>query len=291
MLAPSLSVSELAKKVRNDPNKLKGLQYAKDWDANDFYGAFHIDRFQNKIAPIPGTQVLLEQQHEEKRALERRQFEENLITKTGQRRRNIEFKQLMGEFKTRIDIDVILGTPIREIEAVIEYKTKLTSNKIKFGDTQKQINTFMKNVKLGRHHYISFASNTGFRSMDYQEPDTGDTALHIAVRKGYIEVVEELLKFRASPDLKNKLGNNPIHDAWFFWSTAANLKVEERLEQESKTIQILYKILSYGGGVDNQDQYGQTPLHIACRLGTMRAVLTVLGFKADVKLRTKTGIN
>ena len=43
---------------------------------------------------------------------------------------------------------------------------------------------FLKNVVDGKHQYIGFAIIQGYKSIDYQDPSSGNTALHMAVRLG-----------------------------------------------------------------------------------------------------------
>ncbi len=86
-----------------------------------------------------------------------------------------------------------------------------------------------------------------------------------------MDAVEELLKYKADPDVKNKLGYLPIHGAWQFWKKKRvgdrYRTKEEREKQEDDTYAILKHILSYNAYVDAQDIFGNTALHMACRLG------------------------
>jgi len=148
----------------------------------------------------------------------------------------------------------------------------------------------MNFMKLGRTHYVGYAMTLGFRSINYQEEDTGNTALHYAVHRGNVEQCKELLKYKAIPEMRNRLGNCPIHDAWIFWNTNNTRTREERLEQERKTCEILLLFLSYDTYVDSQDQHGNTALHNACRMGPIRAVLLLLGFKPNVGMLNKSGM-
>lgn len=111
--------------------------------------------------------------------------------------------------------------------------------------------------------------------------------------KGDIECLEELLKYKANPDIKNDLGNHPAHDAWMFWPYEKfNLTPAQRAhrnELEKKTNDILRIIFSYGGFVNCQNQDGETPLHTAARLGTLEIATTILGFKADMTIKSLTG--
>lgn len=86
-----------------------------------------------------------------------------------------------------------------------------------------------------------------------------------------METVEELLKYKVDPDLKNKLGYSAAHEAWSFWKKKmvgdrCRTK-EEREQQEETTCQLLYHLFAYDAFIDAQDIEGNTVLHIACRLG------------------------
>lgn len=88
-----------------------------------------------------------------------------------------------------------------------------------------------------------------------------------------MEAAEELLKYKADPDIKNKLGYLPIHCAWQFWKKKQvgdrYRTKEEREKQEEDTYAIVKHILSYNAYVDGQDIFGNTALHMACRLGEL----------------------
>lgn len=146
----------------------------------------------------------------------------------------------------------------------------------------------MKNVTLGRAHYISFAVTTGYRSINWTDNDRlGYTALHIASSKGHVAVVEELLKYNADANVRSGIGNFPIHDAWIFWRLPCSSA--QRKDQEAKTTSILHLLLSYGASVDGAMNDGNTALHIAARLGPISSVRVILGFKANHYLRNKDG--
>jgi hypothetical protein len=202
----------------------------------------------------------------------------------------LHIKQQSVTLQTRIYFDTILGEPIRESENILKEREKLLafSKNPQYPNTESEIKKFLKNVEQGRFHYIGFAVSHGYESLDYQDPDTGNTAMHIACRLGFPLVVEELLKYKASPDMKNKLGNYPVHEAWMFWDTENPYRSkEQREDQEKRTCEILLALFSYGGFVDAQDLSLQTPLHIAARLGPTRAVKILLTFQADLTLETK----
>ncbi len=193
--------------------------------------------------------------------------------------------------QTTVHFDTIFGQTISKIEEVINETERLLENEDngKINDELTVIAKFRKNIEQGSYFYVGFAISNGFQSIDYQDPDSGNTFLHIAVRRGHVKVVEELLKYKANPDVKNKLGNYPIHEAWLFWKTHTLRTKEERLDQEHRTCQILLHLLSYGAYVDASDLSQQTPLHLACRLGTVKAVKVILAFRCDLEIVMKDG--
>jgi hypothetical protein len=61
-------IEKTAKKVN------QVYEYSKDWTAHDFYGKYHLHRIKNPV-PIPGTQISLELEHNEKKAVDQKRFE------------------------------------------------------------------------------------------------------------------------------------------------------------------------------------------------------------------------
>lgn len=285
MALQSLLESELGIVNDNDLGlgHINGLKYHHNWNIYDFTGKSHISKYNNKLAPIPGTQIIRELKNINDKNNDIKRFENEL---DGYRKR-WQHKQLGRDrivaFSTKILFDTTVGVPLEEAREVIKAREILNNNKPKFPDPEHEILRFYKNVSLGRYLYIPSVVNLGFRSIDYQDQVNGDSGCHITSRKGDWRTLEELLKYRADPDLKNKYGRCAIHEAWFFWNTNANVvqpyrTKEERLDQEDKTIKIITAICSYGGFVDAQDQMGQSALHIACRLGPLSAVKTLYNY-------------
>jgi hypothetical protein len=160
---------------------------------------------------------------------------------------------------------------------------EIATKKVIFPDSQLTIDRFMKNIRLGRAHYVSYAITTGYKSINYQiqSDQLGYTALHLALVKGYVDVVSELLKYNADCNLRSKIGNYPLHDCWVFWKRIGITKVL-RQEQEHKTCELIRLLCGYGANPDTkQISTGSTPLHIACRHGPIHAVILLLGFQAD----------
>lgn len=254
----------------------------------------HGTKIKNKLAPIPGTQLRVEKEHEE--AI---QFYEEYLKQVQQdhlrkAQTKITVKKQAATLQTNVYFDTLFNTTIDKAEAILNEKERLLNNANASAafDELTTIDKFRKFVSQGKAHYIGMAVSNGYKSIDYQDPnDHGNTCLHIACRRGYVDVVEELLKYKANPDLPNEYGNYPIHEAWMFWKTDTHLRTrEERLDQEDRTAEIVLKLLAYGAWVDARDQKLQTPLHIACRLGTTRTVKVLLTFFADIDVAMKDGL-
>jgi len=82
-----------------------------------------------------------------------------------------------------------------------------------------------------------------------QDPD-GNTKLHVACKKAYVEEVTQLLDKNADPDIKNTSGQTALHIA----SRTDHVKIIEMLCKHSKN----------ESGINLQDNNGTTPLHEAC---------------------------
>ena len=191
----------------------------------------------------------------------------------------------------RINFGSRIGKLVEGTEATVQENADLFKKKIEYPNTKKEIKRFMKNISLGRYHYISFAVTTGYKSLNYQDKtdNLGYTAVHIASAKGHADTVNELLKYKADPNIRNSVGDLPIHLAWNFWRQPCENK-EERLEQEKKTTEVVHFLLKWGAFVNSMtSDTGDTPLHFACRLGPIDVVKVLLGFKGDILLRNKAG--
>lgn len=112
----------------------------------------------------------------------------------------------------------------------------------------------------------------------------------MAVKNGYIDLLGELLKYKADANLVNKMGNAPLHEAWYQWVPPPNT-AEVRRTQEARTCAILRHLLKWNAYPDNlQKSDGNTALHIAARRGPVKAVVILLGFNADDTIRNRSGL-
>jgi hypothetical protein len=223
---------------------------------------------------------------------DQQRFEKEIAERAAAYKKTVTTRAVGVAETTRLNFKSLIGVPVQETENIIN--ARLAENnllkKSYFADTPKQIKQFKKNILRGNASYPAFAVMTaGFRSFSWQDDETGNSFVHYAVQLGYVELLEELLKYKADCNLIYKLGNAPIHDCWFQWLSPPQLS-EVRKAQESKTCDLLRHLLTYNAYPDNlQKTDGCTPLHIAARLGPVKAVMMLLGFKADYKIKNRAG--
>jgi hypothetical protein len=99
------------------------------------------------------------------------------------------------------------------------------------------------------------------------------------------------MKYNADGNLVNKMGDAPLHNCWYQWvMPGPDSTAELRRSQEAVTCALLRHLLTWNVYVDNLHKTdGNTPLHIAARLGPVKAVVILLGFQADQSIRNRNG--
>jgi hypothetical protein len=254
--------------------KVRELKYSKNWNTDDFIGKYHLNRIdKEQKTPIPGTQIRRDQEHLRSTESDRKAFQDSLEESEKLWKEKASIKHQLAAIRDRVYVKAIIGEPLKKVEKILDEKVVYNNPDpiLHCEDSQEDIKKFIKNVTMGRDMYVPFAIVTAkFKSINYQDPQTGNTALHIAVRKGYVKVVRQLLDFKADPDLKNRLGNTAAHEAWLFWRNPQGFEGkhrtrEERLDEEERTCLILSYIFKFNGSINNVDGRGQSVLHIACR--------------------------
>jgi hypothetical protein len=71
-------------------------EYSKDWTAHDFYGKYHLQRIKNPV-PIPGTQIQLEYQHQEKKSADIKRYEQSREQQLLETQKLLELKKQSTE--------------------------------------------------------------------------------------------------------------------------------------------------------------------------------------------------
>lgn len=103
----------------------------------------------------------------------------------------------------------------------------------------------------------------------------GSTALHLAARCSSLECVESLLrKGNADPNAKDHDMRTPLHAA---------------IGKSDCSCDIIETLISWGANVNQKDEYGFTPLHLAALDGLSACVETLIYHGADVTTRSKKG--
>ena len=262
--------------------KVEPIKYQRKWDTPQLFGQFHMSNIKSKY-PVPGTAVLDDQRHKQKKHADVKRFNDKLEERKVKREGRGSIIQKKSEFAAKSYLYQILNEPINEIEGVIKESSENVSKPLPPGDTEREKKKWWKNMAKGNSNYVGYAINGGFKSFNYQDPATGDHGLHVGVRTGNLPLVRNLMVFKADSELRNRLGYFPINYCWDFWKKHNQQVLRD--PQEELTYQILFTLLSYGAGVDRQDQKGNTPLHKAAQYGPLRTVLLLMGFKADVNIR------
>ena len=277
----------------NKFKRVEGLQYRRRWDTVDICGATHVHRVHSKF-PVPGTAIKEDLDHVQKKAADVKRMEDGIMREARKTRNRRILKSNTAAFHTNIDFSVGVGAQLRESENVMQETYELLRPPKANGDTKAEVKRFWNNVTNGNANYIGYVMATGFRSINYQEPYNGDTGLHWAVKNGNLEMIEQLLIYRADPEIKNRLGYFPMHYAWAHWKpyTAFDRAQGKHIQQEKLTVDMLRLMCSYSTVPDQpQELDGQTPLHLAAKFGPLQAVITLMGFRAKHKQKDKRGVS
>ena len=108
-------------------------------------------------------------------------------------------------------------------------------------------------------------------NINAQRPTDGSTALHIASQDGHFQIVDELLKAGADPNVKRNSGGTPLH------SSVVNSSTD-----------VLCRLVGGGADVTALDKADDTPLHDAARLGKLDVIkvfVEEVGAKQCLKMR------
>lgn len=103
----------------------------------------------------------------------------------------------------------------------------------------------------------------------------GFTALHLAARSSSLECVESLLRNgNADPNAEDYDKRTPLHAA---------------IGKSESAFDIIETLISWGANVNQKDEYGFTPLHLASLDGLSHCVETLIYHGADVTTKSKKG--
>ena len=111
-----------------------------------------------------------------------------------------------------------------------------------------------------------------------QDPDTGNTALHIAASKARMKILEKLLVTSTKQDCQNHAGETPLH-----------LAVSCNHKNSLDAVKLLLKHAP--SPLTLRDQSGFTPLQIALRRSRFDVAVALLEAGDDVKEVTNTSLH
>ncbi|MBM4190066.1 MAG: ankyrin repeat domain-containing protein [Betaproteobacteria bacterium] len=109
------------------------------------------------------------------------------------------------------------------------------------------------------------------------EPESGDTALHVAARAGHLDGVDVLLKAGAAVDAKNGLGWTALFCAAY------------NHESDCGYPAIIQRLIDAGADVNARIAFGLTPLMLAAGGGEAAVCKALLDAGAEVKAVNDSG--
>ena len=130
-----------------------------------------------------------------------------------------------------------------------------------------------------------------------------DTPLHLASKKGHVEVVRFLLEHGAYVTARNCLNQTPLNLASergrvvvvdLFIENGADESVREMdspllLAIRFRQVEVARSLIEHGADVTLEADFGWTPLHLASQLGSLDLVNMFIEYGADVTARTGDG--
>ncbi|XP_032233750.1 ankyrin repeat and protein kinase domain-containing protein 1 isoform X2 [Nematostella vectensis] len=124
----------------------------------------------------------------------------------------------------------------------------------------------------GREEDLKWALHDRRISPNLRDPESKQTALHVAAAKGRAGCVKLLIEAGASVDVKEKDGLTPLHLAVYHGN--------------SNCVQIL---IDYGADVNSTSRFGSTPLHQASYFGHLSCAQILLKNGAFVDVEEAWG--
>jgi ankyrin repeat protein len=109
------------------------------------------------------------------------------------------------------------------------------------------------------------------------EPESGDTALHVAARAGHLECVNQLLEAGAAVDAQNGLGWTALFCAAYNHASDCGYPL------------IIQRLIAAGADVNARIAFGLTPLMLAAGGGEAAVCKVLLEAGAEVKAVNDSG--
>jgi ankyrin repeat protein len=168
-------------------------------------------------------------------------------------------------------------------------KDKLSALDLVVGDDDSMIKLLLENgakCRRGDDHNLLYASRIGRINMVRRLLEHGvavdtlnakkQTALHLACDNGDCAIAELLLNYGANPNLKDKQGLTPLHQAC--------MTVPGHDEQQDY-LNLVVLLLSHKVNINEQDKKGWTALHLATNNADLRLTRLLLTHHANVHIK------
>lgn len=135
-----------------------------------------------------------------------------------------------------------------------------------------------------------------------QRDPAGDTPLHVAARHGEVVITQTLLEGGARPELPDRMGRTPVFVALREGKTeVAQLLVRRGAAADPKGLLFalvrdglsdrdsLAYLQRLGANLDDQDDSGMRPLHLAAAQGNLLLCKRLIALGADIQLTDAQG--
>jgi ankyrin repeat protein len=172
------------------------------------------------------------------------------------------------------------------------------------------VNPFLLTKKGLKPELLKYLKKEGKDAVNAKNGDYGQTLLHVASYEGRSEIVEVLVdKFKADVNAIDRNGWTPLHSA----AAAGNFEICEILLNRGSFARALTNegasplhylvrsackdpvlhhrvfrlILEKGANINQQNKFGETPLHQAAQRGRTQWLLYLINNSADVNVPNK----
>lgn len=127
--------------------------------------------------------------------------------------------------------------------------------------------------KVGDIDTVIRLLNTKRLNIDWQnDSEKKMTALHVTAQKGHLEILKELLRCGANPNLKDTFFQTPLHYA-----------------AHHGHVLIVRELILGNALIDVKNTSGSTPLHIASWRGHVSVIKELIAYNANINLQNKLG--
>jgi len=169
----------------------------------------------------------------------------------------------LHQFRTSGDINLVY----EKIYNLLGYTTKLGNNTLHMAVVSEEMDALA--------YILEVAARINFKDVLEERNNMGDTALHLAIKRGKLEMASLLLKYQCSPNTLDGSGNTALH--------LAVLAVH--LAQSEHDKEFLNGVLKYKPNLNITNNLGLFPLHVAVQTGSLPVVMALVEAGHDVDAR------